>query len=55
MKTTIKEIKVIPLDYFVEQGRLGGLKTLKKYGKKYLKEQGKKGGRPRKALDKPTP
>lgn len=47
-------MKVIPLDYFKEQGRIGGLRTLKKYGKKYLKEQGKKGGRPKKTIDKPT-
>ena len=31
-------------------GKLGGQATLKKYGKKQLKEWGKRGGRPR-----PTP
>ncbi len=39
MKTTTQEtkaeIQAYPADYFKEQGRLGGLKTLKKYGKKH--------------------
>ncbi len=51
MKTTTKEIKAeikaYPADYFKEQGRLGGLKTLKKYGKKHYSRIGKG-----KALDK---
>lgn len=51
MKTMIKdkaEIKAYPADYFKEQGRLGGLKTLKKYGKKHYSKMRNK----RKALDK---
>ena len=31
-----------------ELGRLGGKKTLEKYGKEQMKEWGKKGGRPKK-------
>lgn len=30
-----------------EAGRKGGLATLEKYGKRYMKRLGKKGGRPR--------
>ncbi len=42
MKTMTKEIKAFPADYFKEQGRIGGLKTLKKYGKKHYSKIRKK-------------
>lgn len=35
-------------EFFVEKGRKGGLKTLKKYGKKYLREIASKGGKAKK-------
>lgn len=41
------EKKIFTQDDFKKWGQQGGLKTLKKYGKKRLAQFGKKGGRPK--------